>query len=125
MSTQLPDAALDWLGQAQAELAKAADAWDGGNPGMARVAARRAAGLALEAWLVLAPSEHRGGNLLGHLQKLADSEAEIGVREAASRLCGRARPVEGYAVPIDPGLTPMHDALQVGDWAAAAARSLL
>ena len=126
MDTALPDATIDWLGKAQAELGKAADAWDGGNHGMARVAARRAAGMALEGWLVLAPAGHRGDTIMGHLQLLADDAGvEWGVREAAGRLCGRPTPAEGYTVPIEAGLTPMHDALAVGDWAASAVRALL
>jgi hypothetical protein len=109
-----------WLVDAEAELANAERAWATGNAGMGRVSSRRAAGMALKAWLGAAPREGYGQSYMHHLNALADdSSFEASPREAAWRLCARPRPEAGFVVDTAPGLTPMLDARLLMDWARA------
>ncbi|MEZ4464114.1 MAG: TrmH family RNA methyltransferase [bacterium] len=79
--------AAAWLARVEPELALAQAAWQGGNAGKGRVASRRAAGMALKAWLAQQPRAHYGKNFMHHLNALADDEGmPQAEREAAWRL---------------------------------------
>ena len=111
-----------WLNDAELELENAARAWATGNAGMGRVGARRAAGMALKAWLGVHPQPDYGQSYMHHLNALADDARQPSAqREAAWRLSARPQPAGGFAVPPPPALTPMMDARALMDWAAAQA----
>lgn len=118
----MPDSeAADWLAQADAEILGGDAAWAEGNAGKGRVCSRRAAGMALKAWLSAAPREGYGRSFMHHLNALADDEGveSIAIREAAARLAARKRPEEGFVVPIPEKLTPMDDARRIMAWCRA------
>lgn len=118
----MPDTeSADWLAQADQEILGGDAAWAEGNAGKGRVCSRRAAGMAIKAWLAATPRENYGRSFMHHLNALADDEAveSIAIREAAARLSARKRPAEGYQVPLPEGLTPMHDARSIMDWCRA------
>ncbi len=74
----------------EAEFGRAERARAEGNEGMARVCARRAAGLALAGDEHGRPSGRPGPSAVDRLQALAaDDSAPAEVREAAARLTGR------------------------------------
>lgn len=109
-----------WMTRAAAELADAAESWSAGNAGRGRVCARRAAGMALKAWLEVDPRPGYGTSFMHHLGALADDESvEVAAREAAWRLAARQPPAAGFAAPLPERLTPMHDAELIRDWCAA------
>ncbi len=114
--------ATAWLTRAAHELDGARVAWDEGNAGKGRVCARRAAGMALKAWLVGDPrpaGPDYGRSFMHHLNALADDgQVETAVREAAARLAARAVPPGGFTVPLPERLTPMHDAELIMSWCA-------
>ncbi|MEZ4471650.1 MAG: tRNA (cytidine(34)-2'-O)-methyltransferase [bacterium] len=113
--------AAAWLARVEPELALAQAAWQGGNAGKGRVASRRAAGMALKAWLAQQPRAHYGKNFMHHLNALADDEGvPQAEREAAWRLAARPRPEGGFAVPIPERLTPMEDAALIIAYCRAA-----
>jgi len=73
--------------QIQRELATAESALQTGNPGKARVCARRAVGLATEAWLEHHPDRQWRGDAMEYLRQIQDdSSFPASVREAAERL---------------------------------------
>lgn len=119
--TDAVDAAT-WMQRATHELAGAAEAWSAGNAGKGRVCARRAAGMALKAWLVGDPrpdGPDYGRSFMHHLRALADDPAAgIAVREAASRLAARPVPEQGFSAPLPAKLTPMYDAELIMGWCA-------
>lgn len=103
-------AITEWLERAARELEGAHTAWDQGNAGKGRVCSRRAAGMALKAWLAQTPQPAYGRSFMHHLNALADDEgADIASREAAWRLAARAVPAEGWRAKVPERLTPMHD----------------
>ncbi|MCA9538086.1 MAG: hypothetical protein KC620_04325 [Myxococcales bacterium] len=107
----------DWLSRAEQELAGADESWRGGNAGRGRVGSRRAAGMAIVAWLTAEPQEGYGRNFMHHLNALADDERfAAGVREAAWRLAARPAPGVGWRVEPPRPLTPMADAQLIGDF---------
>ena len=69
------------------ELAAAEVAWTQGNAGKARVCARRAVALAVEAWLARSARAVRHGDALEHLRRIQQQEAfPSPVQQAAERL---------------------------------------
>jgi len=75
------------LAQIERELARAEDALREGNDGMVRVCARRAVGLAAEAWLERVPGKSWRGDALNHLRRIsADESFPQDIRRAAERL---------------------------------------
>lgn len=111
-----------WLENAVAELAAARDAWAAGNAGRGRVGARRAAGMALKAWLATGEGDAAAyrTSFMHHLEALADdAERPIAVREAAWRLAARKVPAGGFTAPLPEKLTPAHDAELIIGWCTA------
>lgn len=105
--------ALVWR-QIEPELRGANLAWREGNAGRGRVGSRRAAGMALRAWLLTAPREPYGTSFMHHLGGAADDpDLPQDVREAAWRLCARPVPEGGFQIAPPEGLTPMSDAERV------------
>src|SRR2546429_5666218 len=75
------------LAQIERELARAEYALREGNDGMVRVCARRAVGLAAEAWLERVPGKSWRGDALNHLRRIsADASFPQAIRGAAERL---------------------------------------
>ena len=69
------------------ELAAAAAAWKDANEGKARVCARRAVALAVEAWLARFPVPPWRGDAMEHLRRLQqDVSLPDPIRQAAERL---------------------------------------
>jgi hypothetical protein len=78
------------LDRIQKELDRAEEARNAGNPGMMRVCARRAAGIAITAWLDSNPRRGWGIDALTQLQHLeAEKEIPQDARLAARRLTAR------------------------------------
>lgn len=123
MSHPTDDDALPWLDRAALELEDARSSWAAGNAGRGRVSARRAAGMALKAWLAAADDvEHAAyrTNFMHHLNALADDPARpAAIREAAWRLAARPVPEGGFTAPLPVKLTPMHDAEAIIAWCTA------
>lgn len=70
-----------------AELERGRAAQAAGNAGLARVCARRAAGLAIKAWYLARDGGRWGGDALKQLARLqAEAAAPEAVRAAAGRL---------------------------------------
>jgi HEPN domain-containing protein len=75
------------LAQIERELARAQAALREGNDGMVRVCARRAVGLAAEAWLERVPGKNWRGDALNYLGRIsADESFPQDIRRAAERL---------------------------------------
>jgi len=73
--------------QIERELAAAQAALQTGNDGKARVCARRAVGLATEAWLEHHPDRQWRGDAMEYLRQIQQDQAfPVSVREAAERL---------------------------------------
>jgi HEPN domain-containing protein len=84
-----PDSTLRMtrLAQIERELARGQDALREGNDGMVRVCARRAVGLAAEAWLERVPGKNWRGDALNYLGRIsADESFPQDIRRAAERL---------------------------------------
>jgi hypothetical protein len=78
------------LDRIQKELDRAEEARKAGNPGMMRVCARRAAGIAITAWLDNNPRRGWGIDAVTQLQHLeGENEISRDVRLAAQRLTAR------------------------------------
>ncbi len=72
------------------EFDRAEEARNAGNPGMMRVCARRAAGMAITAWLDRNPRRGWGIDAVTQLRHLqAESDVSAHVRQAAGRLTAR------------------------------------
>ncbi|MCA9544567.1 MAG: hypothetical protein KC613_09255 [Myxococcales bacterium] len=114
--------ASEWLAEAEVELAQANEAWRGGNAGKGRVGSRRAAGMALKAWLEagarpVGQGQVYGTSFMHHLRAVADDgELPVAIREAGWRLAARPAPEGGFQVPLPQGLTPMQDAQAIMTW---------
>lgn len=109
--------AAEWWAQVEPELAGADAAWREGNAGKGRVGSRRAAGMAIKAWLATSPRDHYGKNFMHHLNALADDAGvDVAVREAAWRLAARPKPEDGFQVATPERLTPMDDARLIIAW---------
>ena len=106
-----------WMAQIDPELAVATHAWATGNAGKGRVGSRRAAGMALKAWLCLQSRQDYGTSFMHHLNAMADDPGPpTAVREAAWRLAARPVPEGGFQAAMDPALTPMLDARTIITW---------
>ena len=82
--------------QIEKELATARSAKTAGNIGMARVCARRAAGLAITYWLQKNPKQNWGADAMSQLKAVQNADvAPHAVREAARRLSTKV--IEGSA----------------------------
>ncbi len=88
----------------QKELNRARAAQQEGNAGMARVCARRAAGIAIR------KSKGQGGSAVEQLRGLArDESAPELIRQAAARLCATVQ--EDHTLPFDEN--PIQDAERI------------
>ena len=120
MSDNQPDRGV-LFEQAERELEGATHWWRGGNAGRGRVASRRAAGMALRAWVQFASRPGYGTSFMHHLNGAADDESiPLDVRMAAWRLAARKKPEAGWPIPLPPNLTPIMDAQLVVDWCRTA-----
>lgn len=85
------------------ELAKAEAALREGNDGMVRVCARRAVGLAAEAWLERFPGKHWRGDALNQLRQIwADESFPQDIRRAAERLMTKVTQRDTAPFSTDP-----------------------
>lgn len=85
------------------ELARGREAQAAGNAGLARVCARRAAGLAIKAWYQVRDDVHWGGDALTQLTRLrAEAAAPEPVRAAAARLTTKVDFDHGLPFTNDP-----------------------
>lgn len=76
----------DWQNRSEVELARGERARSEGNEGMARVCARRAAGIIVRAYFEENGVTPGGSSVLNHLRALRDAEAEPArIRETAGR----------------------------------------
>ena len=76
----------NWRERANVELARGIRARKEGNEGMARVCARRAAGIIIAAYYAAEGAPPPGSSVLNHLRALRDSpDASDAVRETAAR----------------------------------------
>jgi HEPN domain-containing protein len=77
----------EWIRAALAELARAEIAWQKGQGRAGAVGAKRAAGMALNAVLIVEPREQWGRTYVEHLEALAvDPSAPQAVRDACRRV---------------------------------------
>ena len=106
------------LTQAQKEIVLSRNGWSKRNAGLARVAARRAAGMAIRAVLTMHPHEKAGTNFMHHLNYIADSsQVPANIRESAWRLANRPAPEGGYQASDPMPTEPSQDATSLFDWA--------
>jgi len=110
--------ATDWLAAAETELGHCEEALGrrAVRPGITH--ARRAAGMAWNAVLVMAPDEKYGRSYMEHVVALAaDDAAPVPVREAAARLRDTP-PTPPQLIQLGrPDLTPLHAARTIIDYA--------
>jgi HEPN domain-containing protein len=100
-----PDSTLRMtrLAQIERELARAQDALREGNDGMVRVCARRAVGLAAEAWLERVPGKNWRGDALNHLRRVSAEESfPQDIRRAAERLMPKVTQRDTAPFSTDP-----------------------
>ncbi len=100
-----PDSTLRMtrLAQIERELARAEAALREGNDGMVRVCARRAVGLAAEAWLDRVPGKNWRGDALNHLRRIsADETFPEDIRRAAERLMTKVTQRDTAPFSTDP-----------------------
>lgn len=117
MASETSGEAANWLAQVGPELDGADQAWRTGNAGRGRVGARRAAGMALKAWISPTPRPDYGTSFMHHLNALADdTDRPAAVREAAWRLSARPVPEGGFQIAPNVALTPMDDARAIIAW---------
>jgi HEPN domain-containing protein len=91
------------LAQIERELARAEVAQREGNDGMVRVCARRAVGLAAEAWLERFPGKNWRGDALNHLRRIsADESFPQDIRRAAERLMTKVTQRDTAPFSTDP-----------------------
>ena len=91
------------LAQIERELARADTAQREGNDGMVRVCARRAVGLAAEAWLERFPGKNRRGDALNHLRRISAEESfPQDIRQAAERLMTKVTQRDSAPFSTDP-----------------------
>ena len=103
--------------RAARELQMCRQVWRQGNAGKARVCARRAAGMAIRAWLTTMKDTVYGTNFMHHLGGLADDPRwPTAVRESAWRLAARGTPDGGFLMPLPDPLEPATDAASIIVW---------
>jgi HEPN domain-containing protein len=90
----------EWIRAALGELARAKKAWAQGNGRAGAVGVKRAAGMALNAALIVQPAPHWGRTYVEHLAALAgDEKAAQAVRSACQRVL-EAQPPAGDLVSL-------------------------
>ena len=118
MSDVLSEEQTALLIQADSEAADSEASWAARNAGRARVTARRAAGMAIRAWLMAQGDVKYGTNFLHHLAGVADDERHpTPLRESAWRLAARGKPEGGFEAPLPDPLVPATDARSIIAWA--------
>ncbi len=91
------------LAQIERELARAEAAQREGNDGMVRVCARRAVGMAAEAWLERFPGKKWHGDALNHLRRICAEESfPPDIRRAAERLMTKVTQRDTAPFSTDP-----------------------
>ena len=114
----LSDEQTALLAQADAEAADSEASWAARNAGRARVTARRAAGMAIRAWLMAQDGVTYGTNFMHHLAGVADDARHpTPLRESAWRLAARGKPEGGFQTPLPDPLVPVTDARSIITWA--------
>ncbi|MEE2789194.1 MAG: hypothetical protein VX589_17795 [Myxococcota bacterium] len=109
--------------QASREITVSRDGWAKRNAGLARVAARRAAGMAIRATLLVEPVAAAGSNFMHHLSYLADATTvPLAVRESAWRLANRPAPGDGFQASDPMPTQPAQDAESILAWAQSSVR---
>jgi hypothetical protein len=94
----------------ESELTAAESAWASGNPGRARVCARRAAGWAIRGWYQRREGPGWAGDALKHLLRLqGDATVPLPVRQAAERLSTKVG--LDHRLPFDDD--PLEDARKI------------
>jgi len=117
MTTENREQADVLFSQAMQELERCRSAWASGNAGKGRVGARRAAGMAIRAYLKLKPDTAYGTNFMHHLAGVADNEEHpLALRESAHRLAARGWPDAGFQAPVPDPLEPSADAASIIEW---------
>lgn len=92
----------DWQREFEHEYTRGAAARAAGNEGMARVCARRAAGVVVRAYYLQKGWALSGKNVLNHLRDLAGSDTEpAAVREAAGHFYLRITPEHVLPEDVD------------------------
>jgi hypothetical protein len=90
----------EWIRAALGELARARRAWETGNQRAGAVGVKRAAGMALNAALIVQPDRDWGRTYVEHLEALAgDASAPGAVRVACQRVL-EAQPPAGDLVSL-------------------------
>jgi hypothetical protein len=90
----------EWIRAALGELARARRAWEQGNGRAGAVGVKRAAGMALNAALIVEPEPDWGRTYVEHLTALsADAQAPAAVRAACQRVL-EAQPPAGDLVSL-------------------------
>ena len=85
------------------ELAAAEAAWQEANEGKARVCARRAVALAIEAWLARFPVRRWRGDAIEHLRQIQqDASFPLPIRQAAERLSTKVTQRHSAPFTTDP-----------------------
>ena len=105
--------------QAAREVTGSQNSWQSRNAGRARVGARRAAGMAIRAWLLSRGQSMAGygTNFMHHLAGVADDHQwPVELRESAWRLAARKVPAEGFQTPLPDPLEPATDAFRIINW---------
>ena len=117
MTTENREQADALFSQAKQELERCRNAWASGNAGKGRVGARRAAGMAIRAYLKLKPDPAYGTNFMHHLAGVADNQGHpVALRESAHRLAARGWPENGFVAPVPEPLEPAADAASIIAW---------
>ena len=106
--------AAEWLAAATNELARARAALVGKSHRSGVTQARRAAGMAWNAWMILnhGSEDRYGRSYMDHLKVLcSDDNVSEGVRVAATALCDSK--LNSDLVQLGPGSTELADAAEV------------
>ncbi len=111
---------MDHAARIAHELATAESAWNDANEGKARVCARRAVALAIDAWRTRCSLPPWEGDAMAHLRKIQrDALFPLAVREAALRLTTTVTRRDFAPFTIDPigdaGLIMAHLAMRTDE----------
>jgi HEPN domain-containing protein len=90
----------EWIHAALGELARARQAWEQGNGRAGAVGVKRAAGMALNAALIVRPEHDWGRTYVEHLSALAADESAPPAVRAASQRVLEAQPPGGDLVSL-------------------------
>jgi len=103
MTSSDPTLRMTCLALIDRELARAEDALRDGNEGMVRVCARRAVGLAVEAWRERFPGKNWRGDTLDYLRRIsADESFPQDIHRAAERLMTKVTQRDTAPFSTDP-----------------------